>query len=651
MNRNLISFSALVIAAVLFFAVNILSNGLFRSARLDLTENRLYTLSPGTRNILAALDEPVTLRLFYSASLAGEAPQMRAYGNRVRDLLSEYVNLSAGKLRLETIDPEPFSDAEDRAVGFGLPGAPINAAGDIFYFGLAGTNSVDDSEVIPFFTPQKEEFLEYDLTKLIHSLSDPKKPVIGVISSWPLEFGPGGLQMAMRGQSQPYTILTAMRQFFTVHTLEANVDEIPDDVDVLVLIHARGLAEKTLYAIDQFVLAGGRAMIFIDPFSETGAALPPAPGVRPNPMDPNDSNLEKLLSAWGVTMDGAKIVGDHGYATRVNAGTQARRQVIDYLPWIRIPKDSLDSGDVVTAELDVLMMASAGHLVRAEDATTGFSPLVTSSARSMLIETGSIRFRPDPEALLADFVADEERYVLAARIDGQVKSAFEGPPAVPEEADKAEDEEEKAEGEEEMVEPRPHLAASEAAINVIVVADTDMLDDRFWLQRQTLLGQELVIPTTSNADFLINGIDNLSGSNDLISLRSRARSERPFQVIEGIRREAEQKFLAREKELEEKLGETGKRIAELQSKASAGGGAIFSDKEAQAIDSFRVEMLATRKELRTVQHSLRKDIESIEAGLKFANIGLVPLIVFLVAIGLALLRYRGRQAVAALKQA
>jgi ABC-type uncharacterized transport system involved in gliding motility auxiliary subunit len=648
MNRKLLSLSALVAAGALFFAVNIISDGLFRSARLDLTENGLYTLSPGTRNILAAVDEPVTLRFFFSDALAGDAPQMRSYGNRVRDLLSEYVSLSGGKLRLEVIDPEPFSDAEDRAVAFGLQGAAINAAGDTFYFGLVGTNTVDDSEVIPFFSPQKEEFLEYDLTKLVYSLSNPKKPVVGLISTWPLEFGPGGLQMAMRGQSQPFSILTAMRQFFTVRTLRGEQDTIPEDVDILVLIHPRGLSKKTLYAIDQFVLAGGRAMIFIDPYSETAAALPPEPGTQPNPMDSHGSNLEKLLAAWGVSMDGENVVGDHAYATRVNAGTLARRQVIDFLPWLRVPAESLSRGDVVTAELDVLMLASAGHLVDAEGAETGFAPLVTSSQRSMLIEAGKVRFRPDPEGLLADFAADDERYVLAARLDGTVKSAFEGPPAEPE--DEAEAENEASESGEETA-PRPHLASSQEAINVIVVADADMLDDRFWLQRQNLLGQELVIPTTSNADFLVNGIDNLAGSNDLISLRSRARSDRPFQVIEDIRREAEQRFLAREKALQEKLEETEQRIADLQSKATAGSGALLSEEEAKAIESFRQEMLATRKELRNVQHSLRKDIETVEARIKFANIGLVPLAVFLVALGLALFRYRSRQAAAALKQA
>ena len=643
--RNLLTVSGLIIAVVLFFAVNILANSLFGGARFDLTENRLYTLSDGTRNVLASIEEPVTLRLFYSNKLAADVPQLRTYGNRVRDLLAEYANLSAGKIRLETIDPDPFSDAEDRAVGFGLQGLPINTAGDLFYFGLVGTNTTDDSQVIPFFQAEKEQFLEYDLTKLVYALSNPAKPVVGLISSLPLEFGPGGLQAAMRGQSRPYGILDAMRQFFDVRTLKTDVTEIDDDVDVLLLVHARNLGEPTLYAIDQFVLRGGRAMVFVDPYSETGAQIPPRSGMPPDPMDPQSSNLEKLFAAWGIKMDAAKVVGDRGFATRVNAGSVGRRQIVDYIAWLSLREDAFDRTDVVTAELRQMTVASTGHLVATEGATTTLSPLIQSSANSMLIEASKVR-RPDPQALLSDFVADETRRVIATRVSGPVKSAFDGPPPGKDEKKSA-----SADAEDEAAETKPHVAQSDGPINLIVVADADMLEDRFWLSRQTLLGQEFAVPTSANANFLVNGLDNLAGSDDLISLRSRARSDRPFQVVEQLRRQAEQQFLATEKALQEKLAETEKQIAELQSKAKEAGGQILTQEENQAIENFRREILVTRKELRDVQHDLRKDIESLEDRLKFANIGLVPLAVFVVALVLALIRRQRRKASAAIKQA
>ena len=365
MSKRNLSISGLIIALILFVAVNILSQTSLRGARLDLTENSLYTVSEGTSRILGSLEEPIVLRFFFSSKLTGRAPQLRTYGNRVRDLLEEYVNDANGKIRLEVIDPEPFSDAEDRAVGLGLSGIPINQSGELFYFGLAGSNSTDDTEIIHFFQAENEAFLEYDLTRLVYGLSNPKKPVVGVISSFPLEFGPGGLQMAMRGQSNPYGILEAMRQFFEVRVLKKSLTAIEDDVDILLLAHATDLAEPSLYAIDQFVLRGGRAMIFVDPYSETGARIPPAPGRQPDPGATHSSDLKKLFDAWGIGFDTAKIIGDRTYATKVNAGGRGRRQIVDYVSWMSLKGNALNRADVTTSQLaSIIMMASAGHFTR-----------------------------------------------------------------------------------------------------------------------------------------------------------------------------------------------------------------------------------------------------------------------------------------------
>ena len=633
------SAAALVVAVVLFFAVNILSDGIFRLARLDLTESKLYTLSQGTRNIIASLDEPVTVRFFYSGALANKAPQVRTYAERVRDLLEEYAALSNGKIRLEVIDPEPFSEEEDRAVGFGLQGVRLTATGDTFYFGLAGTNTVDDTQVIPFFSLEKERFLEYDLTKLVYGLSNPKKPVVGLISDLPLEYGPGGIQMAMRGQSEPYAVMTAMEQFFTVRSLGTELAEIEDEVDILLLVHPRGLSEATLYAVDQFVLRGGRAMVFVDPYSETGRAIPPAPGMPPNPADDHSSNLEPLFAAWGIEMEAGKVVGDTTYATRVNAGATASMQVVDYPAWLSLRGDAIARDDVVTSDLNLLIMASAGSFKSAEGATTTLTPIVASSKNAMLIDAAIVRGQPDPSAMLAEFESADQSFVLAGRVSGNVKSAFDGPPAK-----EAKEAAEESTANEEDKPAKPHLAESTAPINVIVVGDADMLDDRFWLRRQSLLGQQFVVPTSGNGDFLINALDNLSGNSDLISLRSRGLSSRPFEVIEDIRREAERMFLTREKELQDKLRDTEAKLAEVQSKQTEGSTAILSEEEAKTIAAFREDMIATRRELRRVQHSMRKDIETLESWLKFVNIGLVPLIVLVLALVLGMARYRRRAA-------
>lgn len=643
MTGRLLSTSGLVIAAVLFFAVNIIADGVFRMARLDLTEDRLFTLSDGTRNVLASIEEPITLRFFFSAKLARQLPQFNTYGNRIRDLLEVYADIAGDRLRLEVIDPEPFSEAEDRAVSFGLTGAPINNAGDLFYLGLVGTNSTDDQETIAFFQPDREQFLEYDLTKLIYSLNNPEKPVVAVISSLPLEFGPGGLQAAMRGQSRPYGIMSAMRQFFDVRVLREDATEIDSDVDIVLLVHPRGLSDRLRYAVDQFVLGGGRAMVFVDPYAETAAGLPPAPGMPPDPSASQASELSELLAAWGVDFDPTHFVADRGNATRVNTGQTGRAQVVDYVVWISLQGEGINRDDVAGGELDNLLLASAGSLKKRADADVTFTPLITSSADSALVEADRLGFNTDPAELLAAFEADEDRYVLAARVTGRFASAFDGPPADTadgEDAASADDDEKPA-----------HLERAAAPVSLIVVADADMLDDRFWLQRQNLFGQELLIPTTSNADFLVNGLDNLAGSGDLISLRSRSRSNRPFVVFDKIRREAEQQFLARERALQEKLEEAEQKIAELQSKAGESGGAILSREEMQAIENFRAEQVKTRKELRAVQHDLRKDIEAWQSGLRLLNIGLVPMTVFVLALVMGWLRYRRRGVGGRLRQA
>ena len=623
LTQRFIHFSAIVLAAVLFLAVNVIADQMLGSARIDLTERKLFTLSEGTREMLAGLDEPVTLKFYYSRSLAADAPQIRNHAENVINMLEEYEAVADGMIRLEIIDPEPFSEAEDRAVDAGLSGVPIGAAGENFYFGLVGQNMTDDQEVIGFFSPDRARFLEYDLTRTIHGLSNPDLPVLSVITTYPLEFGPGGIQAAMRGQSRAYGIMRPLREFFEVRVPTPQWQELDPDTDVLMLLHARDLTPKQLYSIDQFIVKGGKALIFADPFSETGAQL--ASQGQPNPLDTHSSIPKALFDAWGLRIDPNQLVADRGYATRVNAG-QGRRSIVDYVAWISAGPEALNQDDVVTAELQLpLLIPSAGHIEQAEDATVSLRPLVLSSADSMLIDAKKIRFRPDPQALLTDFAPDERRYVLAARLKGRVKTAFaDGPP--------------------EGVEDDGFQAESGGDVDMIVVADADMLDDRYWVQRQDMFGQEVMQPTSGNANFLINALDNLTGSSELIGLRSRAEGDRPFQRIETLRKEAEQRYLAEEQALQEQLSETEKKLAELQSRAGEGSGDLLSDEEARTIEEFQQRVIDTRRKLRGVQHSLRSDIEALRSDVQLINIALMPALVLLLAVAVALWRRRRRRA-------
>jgi len=597
----------------LFFAVNLASSALFRSARLDLTDGGLYTLSEGTENILRELEEPIHLRFYLSRAMANELPDIKSYGQRVQELLEEYEALSGGKIELDVIDPEPFSEEEDRAVGFGLQGAPANAVGEPLYFGLAGSNSTDQEEVIPFFQMRREQFLEYDLTKLIHSLADPSKPVVGVLSSLPLSGGPPN-PMNPRETAQPWFIVETVRQLFEVRDITPSETELPDDIDILLLVHPKGLEDGMLYSIDQFALGGGHVVAFVDPFCE--ADQPPTDPRNPMASMGADrsSDLGSLLESWGVELVEDKIAVDRLNAQRV--GYQGKP--IDYVAWLGLRPDAFSENDPVTSELGQLNLATAGRLAALEGATTSFTAVVQTSAEGSTIGTSDVSFVPDPARLLAGYSPGGVPLALAARVSGEAKSAFpDGSPAGDE--DQEDGEEASAD-----TEPSEHLESGE--VQIFLVADADMLADRWWVSVQNFFGQRIAIPNANNADLLVNVLENMSGSSDLISLRSRGSYSRPFDRVLAIRRDAERRFRAEEQALEEELRETEQRINELQrQKEGAQSSVILSPEQRTEIVRFRQERIDTRKRLREVRHQQAKDIERLGGLLKLLNIGLIPL--------------------------
>ncbi|HLT76856.1 MAG TPA: Gldg family protein [Ferrovibrio sp.] len=640
--------TGLIAAFAVFFAVNIVVNQGLRDARIDLTEAKLYTLSEGTRNVIKAVPEPITMRFFFSEKVGSAAPQMMQYGNRVRELLERYAAMSDGKIRLEVIDPEPFTEAEDRAVGAGLQAA--NLPGGQFYFGLVATNTLDQQQVIPFFQADKEQFLEYDLTKLVYALSNPKKPTIGILGALPLEYGPGGIMAAMRGQSDPYLILEQIKQFFDVKMLDASKpEEINDSLSVLILAHPKDLSPQAQYAIDQYVLKGGRLIAFADPYSETAAAMPNPMTGQPMPGGEQSSLLNDLFRAWGVEVAPDKFVADLAMAQRVQTGQSGPAAVVDYIPWLAIPNARMSADDVVTAELTQINVASIGSIRQLDGATTTLTPLITSSDQAMLMDTADLKGNPDPQGLAEKFKPTGETYTLAARISGPAKTAFpDGPPKAEAKEGEAKDGEAKDSEAKPAAAPAEQVKESTGPINVLLFADADLLDDRFWVRQQQMFGQTMYVPIAANADFLINAIDNMSGSGDLIGLRSRGKSLRPFERIDSMRRQAEQQFLARQRQLEKKLEDTQKQLADLQTKAQEQSNALLSAEQQAAMDAFRNDLLETRRELRGVQRELNRDIENLQLLVKFINIGLMPLLAALVAValGIAWRRRRVRRAVA-----
>lgn len=628
----------LVLLAVLFLSVNMFSNVVFRSARIDLTENSLYTLSDGTREVAAAIEEPITLRFFYSEKLATDYGRIRTYAGHVRDLLEEIRAASGGKVRLEVIEPEPFSEEEDLAMSLGLKGAPTQS-GDIIYFGLVGTNSVDGLESIPFFSDEREQYLEYDIARMIQNLSRPQRPVLGIVTNLPLDTGTGGLMSAMRGDSLPFMIYEELRNRFEIEFLEQQFQKVPDRVDVLMIAHPRPLDTPTLYALDQFVMRGGHVLAFVDPHSEV--SLTAGPNGDPIRGYTEQSDLGPLLESWGVHYDPSKIAGDRKLAQRVQTGLDARRQESDYVLWLAVPRENVDANDLVTANVSRLNLGTVGYFTPVENATTVFSPLVTTSEESQLYDVEEVKKGPRPDDLIRAFKPSEQRYAIAARLSGPVKSAFSGPPEeepmAPEGAAAPRRSQEKA---------GPHIAQSQKDANIIVFADSDIFDDRFWVRTESYLGERVAQPIADNAVFVLSAIDNLMGSNELISLRARSKSDRPFAVVEELRRSAERRFLAEQETLEKKIETAERNLTALQT-GGAGADAASGgpdDGEEAAIRQFRSELLESRKALRDVQGDLRRDVERLGAQLRFFNIALVPLMLAVVAGVAAILRYRRRKA-------
>lgn len=608
MKKLMVSGAGLVLIALAFLAFNLFSSLSLTGARLDLTEQKLYTISPGTRQILAELDQPVELNFFYSDSASKNLPALRTYAKRVEEMLKAYQREAGGKLKLKVIDPAPFSEDEDQAAEFGLQGIPLQQGGDSLYFGLAGKNAEGTTQVIPFFALDQEEFLEYELSRLLLSLAKPERPVVGVLSGLQIN---GGFDMASRQPTPPWMVMEEIRQLFQIESLKADVDLIPEHVSVLLLVHPKQLPEQTLYAIDQFVLRGGKLLAFVDPFSEadTQAEMPGAMAID------RSSDLEPLFKAWGLRMVPDQVLGDGSYAMSVSMGQD--RRPVRHAAWLSLPKKALDQDDISTAALENLTVAAAGMLEPLEGAKTRFIPLIQSSQYAMPFDVKRFAMLQNPEELIRELEPTGERYSLAARIDGPAPSAYP-----------------------DGIEGRKDGLQQADNINVIVVADTDMLTDRMWVQVQDFFGQRIPQPWADNAGFAINALDNLAGSEALISVRSRGRFTRPFEVVESIQREAEARFREKEQALQARLADTEQRLAALQQSDDPSKALELTPEQQATVQQFLQEKLKIRKELREVRYQLNADIEALGRTLKFVNIALVPLLLTLGVLALWLWRRR-----------
>ena len=612
-SQQRISVSSLLFLALAFIAAVIISNQLLRGWRIDLTQNNLYTLSDGTIRILKNIDEPINLYFYFSDQATASIPTLRSYANRVREMLEEFEFVADGNINLKVIDPLPFSEDEDRAAQFGLQGVQLGTSPDTVYIGLAGTDSVDNVEIIPFFQPDKEAFLEYDIAKMVSTLVNPERTVIGLVSSIEIS---GSFDPQSRRMLEPWVVYQQVQQLFEIRNLGATFEEIPAEISLLWIVQPRNLATATLYAIDQYIMHGGKALIFVDPLAEADPAS--AEGM-PQGMPPmgQGSDLPKLFAAWGLEFSAQDVIADAQLALQISAGIS--RRPTRHFGYLGLTTDQMSDDDIVTADLSSINMATAGQLQVVDGGAATLEPLLTSSPNSSPMPATRFSFLPDPSALQNDFAPDGTEHILAARLSGTLPSAFpDGRPPTSVSAAEGDLPQEEAD--------LNHISEAAQPANLIVVADVDMLGDQFWVQKQNFFGQQIASAFASNGAFVINAIENLSGSSDLIGVRSRASYTRPFSRVESIRVDAEARFRETEQRLQNDLAETERRLRELQSTREDSENILLSREQQQEIDRFVDQRASIRKDLRAVQRGLDRDIEQLGTVLKMVNIGLVPLL-------------------------
>jgi len=656
--HSLFSKTGLVIIAVAT-VVGVAIISALPSLRIDLTEDNLYTLSDGTHNIVSSLQVPIELMFFYSESATEDVPQIRSYGTRVQELLEEIVLASNGRLSLNVIDPEPFSEDEDLATEFGIQAVPVTQGGQAIYFGLVVAQEESAAlnpalgraaETMPLIRPDQEQFLEYEFMKLISKVNNPDLQVVGLLTQLDID---GGFDPIAGQATQQWMIMDIIRQLYAVQRVDITSNEIDEEIDILMIVHPQGLSDQMLYAIDQFVMRGGKTMLFLDPNADSMVSRSQQGNLIPAGMS---SELPGLLEAWGIEFPNMQVLTDNQLALRVSMG-QGQRP-IPHLGMLGVQRNYLTQSDIVTSRLETINLSSTGVISQAEGASTRFEPLMVSSADTMLMNAGLMEDVTDPSVLFDEFQSQNQSHTIAARVSGIVETAF--PDGRPEEVVEAADSEaddsttdeeavldeaaepaaEEEAGEEVVAE---HLSSSNGEVSILVFADTDMLSDRMWVQVGQFLGQRIPRPFANNGDLVVNALDNLSGGANLSSIRSRGTYSRPFTRVIQLQRQADDRLRVEEAELLDRLAETEAALAELNQDENGELIGQVTPEIQSEVDRFNERMLETRRSLRDVQYQLTEDIEQLGTNLKMINTILIPVLLSLLALLLGYLRAQRRK--------
>ncbi|MCF6287674.1 MAG: Gldg family protein [Proteobacteria bacterium] len=591
----------ILVAIFLFGSIIISQSGIFSHTRLDLTENKLFTLNAGTKNILKNIDEKIHLKLYFSDEATHNIPFLRTYKNTVLDLLNEMQRYANSKLEVSLVDPKIFSPEEDEASQFGLQALPVGDGGENIFFGLVGENTLDNYKVIPFIQPDREAFLEYDIAQLINILNNPDKKVIGIMSSINVQAKYDETKGEM---SDPQVFVTQLQKDYTVRNLDINSEAIDKDIDVLMLVHPQNLSDKTLFAVDQFALQGGRLLVFVDPQANAQVVVPDPQNPMAAYETDRSSNLEKLFSAWNIKYDAKKVLLDEKYALNIQRSQGARPQ--RHLAYLAFDGDAFNKKDIITRDLNTVNLAISGYF-----AADNVQAFLSSSKTASISTAEALKFLIDPNTLFKNYQPDGKNYAIAGRVTGVINTAF--PEAIAG-VDKA------------------SIVLENAAPKIVVFADVDILFDQMWVKGQNFFGRKVFNAFADNGNMIVNLLDNMAGSTDLINIRGRKNSARPFTKVQELQKASDKKFREQENVLQQRLRETEQKLNQIQREKGQQDRLIMSQEQEQELKKFQQEKLEVRTKLREVRRNLDKDIQDLGSKLKIINIGLVPLIITLLGI-------------------
>jgi len=616
-----------VVMVIIVIALNIIVRPIL--VRVDMTADKAYTLSDGTKRVLSKLDTPVQIRFYFSQRDAATPVDWKTYAARVEDMLKEYQLLAKGNLEIKKLDPVPDTEAEDSANVDGIEGQMLQPlGGDRIYFGLA-VSCLDERATLPFLSPARERLLEYDLTRAIAQVAKPQKPIIGVMSGLQVfgGFNPMMMRMGGGGRTEPWAFISELKADFDVKEVPLTADKIDDEIKVLLVVYPKGISEAAEFALDQFVLRGGKLIAFLDPLSvmDTRSADPS------NPLQAaagSGASLDRLLKAWGITFDIGKVATDKTYFTELG-GQDGRPQANP--SFLQIPPEAMDTNDVVTSQISRIYLPFSGVFDGSPAEGLRKTVLIRTSPNSDLTEKMLAQFGGSQ-----DFKASGKEHALAVRLSGKFKTAFpEGKPKASEDKP-AEGEEKKAEAEAKPADDS--LKTSKEDNVVVLVGDSDLLHEQFYARVQNFFGQRIMIPFSQNLTFVQNLVEQLGGDQDLITIRSRTTMARPFTKMRELQAQAQERFSSKIKDLEKSEQELAQKINEMIQGKQPGQQVILSDEAKKEWEQVQKKRAEVRETLRQERRNLRKDIDSLQTKLQWTNILVMPLVVALAGVALALVK-------------